>query len=136
MKNPNEFNVFKSEVLNFAIDEALENKFEATTIPGMNVTVYAKWNKLPVYSAINYKLDGGVNPSEAPATYEEGVGVTLPTPTKEGYEFLGWVVSLESSTITNAFLYKSSLMISTSPIKLTFGLTSPTAYTFLYGNVA
>ena len=56
----------------------------------VDVTLYANWEKIPVYSNIVYELNGGTNPANAPAQYEEGVGVTLPTPTKEGYTFLGW----------------------------------------------
>ena len=56
----------------------------------VNVTLYANWEKIPVYSNIVYELNGGENPTNAPAQYEEGVGATLPTPTKEGYTFLGW----------------------------------------------
>ena len=56
----------------------------------VDVTLYANWEKIPVYSNIVYELNGGTNPENAPAQYEEGVGVTLPTPTKEGYTFLGW----------------------------------------------
>ena len=63
-----------------------------------NVTLYANWKKLPVYKNITYHLDGGKNPSEVPTSYEEGVELTLPTPTKEGYEFLGWTLSSSSSS--------------------------------------
>lgn len=48
-------------------------------------------NTATVKYMISYELEGGVNPANAPASYEEGVGVaSLPTPTKEGYVFLGW----------------------------------------------
>ena len=62
-----------------------------------NVKVNAHWNKLPVYSTITYNLDGGKNPTDAPSKYLEGEGVKLPTPTKEGYEFLGWSESINST---------------------------------------
>ena len=61
-----------------------------------NVTLYAKWKAVVVKSNINYELDGGTNPTSAPSEYEEGKGVTLPTPEKSGYTFLGW--SLEEGS--------------------------------------
>lgn len=39
---------------------------------------------------IAYNLDGGENASNAPKTYQKGVGTALPIPTKVGYTFLGW----------------------------------------------
>lgn len=40
---------------------------------------------------INFVLDGGTLPAGAPEEFEVGVGLaTLPTPTKDGYEFVGW----------------------------------------------
>ena len=47
---------------------------------------------------INYQLNGGTNPTNAPSKYQEGTGATLPTPTKEGYEFLGWSKEAGSTT--------------------------------------
>ena len=69
---------------------------EITKTQTGNVTVYAKWNKLVVYSNIVYELDGGTNPENAPSKYQEGKTVVLPTPTKNGYKFLGW--SLEEGS--------------------------------------
>ena len=62
-----------------------------------DVTVYANWKVIEVISKIYYELDGGVNDNNAPAEYKEGEGVTLPNPTKEGYEFLGWSLEKEST---------------------------------------
>ena len=63
-----------------------------------DVTLYAKWKAIVVYSDIAYELNGGTNPSDAPLSYEEGKATTLPTPTKEGYEFLGWTLTATSSS--------------------------------------
>lgn len=54
---------------------------------------YAKYKEdeaKKVYSPIIYVLDGGTLPKRSQTTYVEGVGYTLPTPTKEGFIFLGW----------------------------------------------
>lgn len=46
---------------------------------------------------ITYELDGGVLPEDAPKTFEIGVGLAeLPTPTKEGYIFKGWLYNGKS----------------------------------------
>ena len=63
-----------------------------------DVTLYAKWKVQVIMSEINYELDGGTNPEGAVSEYQEGKGATLPTPTKDGYKFLGW--SLESGSTT------------------------------------
>ena len=55
-----------------------------------DVKLYANWEKIPVYSNIVYELNEGTLPSGAPTQYQEGVGANLPTPTKDGYKFLGW----------------------------------------------
>lgn len=49
---------------------------------------------------IDYELDGGTLPSNAPTSYNSGETMTLPTPTKEGYEFLGWQESQSSDVIS------------------------------------
>ena len=61
------------------------------------VELYAHWMKLPVKHAISYELNGGTNPEGAATEFEEGIAYTLPTPTKEGYEFLGWTKEAEST---------------------------------------
>jgi len=53
------------------------------------VTLYAQWK--PVAYKITYSLGGGKNPAGAPKTFYVTSGaVTLPTPTKKGYQFDGW----------------------------------------------
>lgn len=61
---------------------------------------------------ITYVLDGGTLPSDAPTSYEVGVGTELPTPTKEGYIFKGWY---SGSTLVEAV---------TSKVKVNLTLTA------------
>ena len=55
--------------------------------------LYAKWFNLNgparVYH-INYVLNGGTNSDDAPTQFNQGYGVELTIPTKEGYTFVGW----------------------------------------------
>ena len=53
-----------------------------------NKTFYAKWT--PITYDITYNLDGGENPAGAIESYTIEDEVTLPTPEKSGYTFLGW----------------------------------------------
>ena len=75
---------------------------EAVTEISMNqkgaVTLVATWEQI-VYGEITYDLDGGTLPEDAPKSYVEGEGLaTLPTPTRQGYSFNGWMVNGEVVT--------------------------------------
>ena len=97
------------EFLGWTLSESSTNYItEISTSETSNVVVYAKWSKIPVYSSITYVLDGGTNPSDVPTTYQEEVGVKLPTPTKEGYEFLGWTLSENSTSYINEISNKQT----------------------------
>ncbi len=63
-----------------------------------NITLEARWEeKIVEPCKINYVLNGGVLPENAPYEFLPGNVVTLPVPTKDGYEFLGWSTKLGSS---------------------------------------
>lgn len=52
---------------------------------------YKATQTTPVEHDISYDVNGGVLPEGAATKFEEGKGLeTLPTPTREGYKFLGW----------------------------------------------
>ncbi len=54
-----------------------------------HVTLYAKWGTVS-YNIV-YNLNGGTNPADAKQSYTaESDDYTLPTPTKNGYNFAGW----------------------------------------------
>ena len=55
----------------------------------LNAIVTKVTPKPAVTSNLIFDLDGGTC-ADLPTSYEEGTEVTLPTPTKEGYDFLGW----------------------------------------------
>ena len=59
------------------------------TMPDADVTVSTTWE--PITYTINYVLNDGTLPADAPTSYTiESETFTLPTPTREGYRFGGW----------------------------------------------
>jgi len=64
-------------------------KFTGSTIVQENLTVYANWTNVPVYT-VTFDPDGGF-PAPADETVESGGTVSLPTePLNSGYYFGGW----------------------------------------------
>lgn len=89
-------NEFKRKGYNFAgwntkangKGKAYSNKQEIDNLKG-SMTLYAQWT-LPTYK-ITYKLNGGTNNKNNPATYKKTTKtITLKNPTKKGYTFKGW----------------------------------------------
>lgn len=73
------------------LDEGLENKYVATTMPVDGVSLYGKYT-IESYDVLYY-LDGEayyVDGKPYVQTYEYGANVTLPKIEKEGYDFKGW----------------------------------------------
>ena len=66
------------------------------------VTLTAKWGAAGEgQHAINYVANEGTLPADAPLYFDEAEGLaTLPTPTREGYEFLGWFTDPEFSEVS------------------------------------
>ena len=78
---------FKGWFTTETFDEGTEET-EITAGSTGDKTFYAKWT--PITYNIVYNLDGGENPAAAVETYTIEDEVTLPTPEKSGYTFLGW----------------------------------------------
>ena len=58
----------------------------------------ATWTPFPY--AITYDLDGGTLPANPPASYTVEAAVTLPAPTRPGYDFTGWTgTGLDGQTL-------------------------------------
>ena len=89
------FACYKGTQKNLIIFADPETLGEGTTEPEKPVE--------PAFSSITYLLDGGTLSDGAPTQYEEGKGVaTLPTATKEGYEFKGWTLNGQAVTSISA----------------------------------
>ena len=58
-------------------------------------TYYAKWESESSFANIEYELNGGENPSDAPTKYTVGDETTLPVPEKYGYSFKGWYLAAD-----------------------------------------
>lgn len=68
---------------------------EAVTTVTKSVTLYAKWENW-TFKNINYELNGGTLPEGAANKYPLTQGLKeLPTPTKDGFKFLGWYGNAE-----------------------------------------
>ncbi|MBQ4571034.1 MAG: InlB B-repeat-containing protein [Bacilli bacterium] len=73
--------------LGWYLNDELVTKIPAGTAG--DVTLVAKWEALS-YNII-YNLDGGINNEANPTTYTVEDEVVFSAPSKEGYDFLGWV---------------------------------------------
>lgn len=120
-------------------DSSFNTPYTVTTIPGENITVYAKWD-LVKYTAI---LDGACkaytvkfyrNQTSSDSTlistittsassYQE---ITVPTPTRSGYVFCGWFTSRTMSAATAADLHGGLGEFGTDTINLYAGWRSLT----------
>ena len=63
--------------------------------PTENVTLYAQWTRIQY--TVTYNANGG-EVSPASETVYAGDSVTLPTPTRTGYDFTGWYTAASGGT--------------------------------------
>ena len=81
---------------------------EDTAMPSKDITVYAQWEsnatpKQKTYT-ITFDADGGsVSPKSITVNKDEKIG-TLPTPTKDGYTFVGWYTSSGAKFTSNTII--------------------------------
>jgi len=83
-----------------------ESKVKNLTTETNVVNLYAVWKK--VIYAINYDLDGGYIENELKNYDIETDNVMLVTPTKKGYDFLGWTGSNGTNPHKNVTIQKGS----------------------------
>lgn len=79
-------------------DESLITPYEFETMPNENITIYAKWtiNQPTITLKYNNGNDDGYIVADA------GDSITLPTPTKEGHDFIGWFSDADLNIPFNA----------------------------------
>ena len=107
------------------------------TVENRDYVLVAKW-EAETAKAIIYNLDGGKLPEDAPKDFLLGVGLeTLPTPTRNGYEFLGWfadeactqaVTSIPAETQEDVVLYASWNKLDVPAKELVVDANNPDAY--------
>ncbi|MDY0010682.1 MAG: InlB B-repeat-containing protein [Candidatus Izemoplasmatales bacterium] len=74
------------EFIGWFADEDLTIPYNFTTMPFNNITIYAKWQGLP--SVIYFNTLGGLALPEL--EQDNGSEIELPTPIKDGFDFVGW----------------------------------------------
>ena len=77
-----------------------------TKMPSHTITLYAKW-EAPTYTVTFNPNGGTVTESTLTVTKGQTLGDTLPTPTKEGDEFLGWYTD---DSFTHKFVKESQIV--------------------------
>ena len=75
-------------------------------MPSHTITLYAKW-EAPTYTVTFNPNGGTVTESTLTVTKGQTLGDTLPTPTKEGDEFLGWYTD---ESFTHKFVKESQIV--------------------------
>lgn len=81
--------------------EATDGKMYSNTTIRADMTLYAHYGP-EEYTLSFVPGDGAtVSPTSKPITYNKAYG-TLPTPTKEGYTFVGWYTAAEGGTAVTA----------------------------------
>ena len=112
------------EFVNWYSDENLTQEFSFETYPAQDITIYAKWQGVP--STISFDSNGGDSLSDL--VQNTGTQVTLPTPVRTGYSFIGW---FESALLQTEF--QSSLMpAGTTTI---YAKWEPLNYTITYNSL-
>jgi uncharacterized repeat protein (TIGR02543 family) len=82
-------------------DEALTVPFTTATLVNADMTVYAKWTALPVYT-VTFDSNGGSTVAAKTAIVQNTAVGTLPAnPTKAGFVFSGWFT--DNNTFLNQF---------------------------------
>ena len=75
-----------------------EVKFEEVTMPEANITLVAKWEEIqtpepdPVLYTLTLDVNGGNALAQTSIKAEAGAAIVLPTPTRDGYNFAGWLL--------------------------------------------
>lgn len=88
--------------------------------PNINkdITITAKWEYIPLVFGITYELDGGYLPSDVASNFTENIGLEiLPTPTKDDYNFVGWMLDGNIVNSINRNINKDIILIAVWEIK-------------------
>lgn len=76
--------------ISYWYESDMEVPFIETVMPGRDLTLYAKWEKVIEYHTVQFELNGG-STVIADILIQDGFRVTEPIkPVKEGYIFVGW----------------------------------------------
>lgn len=76
------------------------------------INLFAVLEDTTVYRHVSYYLDGGtLDSGTIDNKYVDGTNIELPTPTKEGYQFIGWYDVNSSSMIESGTAVKADMLL-------------------------
>ena len=87
------------------------NEVDSTYVPTDDVTIYARWQE-KTGNTVTFNPNGGtVSPTSKEVLKGQAVG-ELPTPTRTGYEFLGWYLDLQTGiALDNSYIPTSDVTL-------------------------
>ena len=101
-----------------------ENDVLVTKFDFKDYNLVAKWETIS-YN-ISYELDGGILENANPIKYTIEDNIILNNPTKEGYNFLGWITSILDEPVLNVNINKQT------GNKYYFAVFEPIVYTITF----
>jgi uncharacterized repeat protein (TIGR02543 family) len=118
-------------------DIELTNKVESPITATENITLYAKWTALPMYT-ITYVVNGGTELE--PLTVYSGTHVNLGIPTKDYYVFDSWYLDENlTNKITSPYQVVEDVVLyakyTPAAYSVTFVVNGGTAVNKVYGNI-
>ena len=90
-------------------DKTTGERVTSSYTPEDDVTIYARWEEKTNYTVVLDPNGGSVTPDEIDVIPNESVG-ELPTPTREGYKFLGWYTEISGGTqVTSSYIPQTKI---------------------------
>ncbi len=131
-ENPSKENY---QFVGWFIDEELTTSYLITRMPGENITLYAKWDRVEPITITYHKLNGELIEVVAYDVTEIGNEIEFIEVTRNGYTFDGWFLDESFTKVPSSYLLDSDMVVyakwTANMYTITFELNGGTGQTKL-----